>query len=128
MPPLRGGCGRSTTAGISALDAFPFLAVSVAVDREPFLSIAKLRALRLCWARLQELCGAPRQPPAIHAETSRRMLTRADPTTNLLRTTLAAFAAGGGRRRYRHASCRTPPRSDSRTATRAPSPATSSTS
>jgi methylmalonyl-CoA mutase len=81
-------------AGTAPLDSLPFLGVSLSVDRDQFLSIAKLRALRLLWARLAEFCEAEPQPLSIHAETSRRMLTRADPSTNLLRTTLAAFAAG----------------------------------
>jgi methylmalonyl-CoA mutase len=69
---------------------------SVAVDRDQFLSIAKLRALRLLWMRFAELCGvAPTHLP-IHAETSRRMMTRAEPHTNILRTTIAAFAAAVG--------------------------------
>ncbi len=81
-------------AGVAPADALPHLGASLAADREQYISIAKLRALQLVWARLQELCGVPPSPLAAHAETSRRMLTRADPTTNLLRTTLAAFAAG----------------------------------
>jgi methylmalonyl-CoA mutase len=83
-------------AGAPANDIVPFLGASVAVDCGQFLCIAKLRALRLAWARLQELCGTPQDALAIHAETSRRMLTRADAATNLLRTTLAAFAGGVG--------------------------------
>ncbi|MGH6923486.1 MAG: methylmalonyl-CoA mutase family protein [Propylenella sp.] len=83
-------------AGRGPAESLGPLGASIAVDRDQFLSIAKLRALRLLWARLQELCGSPRGPLSIHAETGRRMLTRADPTTNLLRNTLAAFAAGVG--------------------------------
>jgi methylmalonyl-CoA mutase len=82
--------------GAAADAALPHFEAIVAVDVDQFASIAKLRALRLLWARLQELCGVPPAPLAVHAETSRRMLTRADPHTNLLRTTLAAFAAGVG--------------------------------
>jgi methylmalonyl-CoA mutase len=82
--------------GSTPADGLALLGASLAVDRDIFLSIAKLRALRLLWARLQELCGAPPTPLHIHAETSRRMLTRADPHANLLRTTLAAFAAAVG--------------------------------
>ncbi len=77
----------------SPAEAMPFFGASLSTDRDLYLSIAKLRALRLLWARLQDLVGAPRTPISVHAETSRRMLTRADPDGNLLRTTLAAFAA-----------------------------------
>ena len=58
--------------------------------------MAKIRALRLLWARLQEVCGAPFAPLPIHAATSRRMLGAADPETNLLRNTIAAAAAALG--------------------------------
>ena len=75
---------------------FARFGASVAVDRDQFLSIAKLRALRLLWMRFTELCGvAPTHLP-VHAETSRRMMTRAEPHTNILRTTIAAFAAAVG--------------------------------
>ena len=83
-------------AGVSPADALPFFSASVATDRDLLLSIAKLRALRVLWARLQELCDAPSTSLAVHAETSRRMLTRADVSTNLLRNTMAAFAAAVG--------------------------------
>jgi methylmalonyl-CoA mutase len=83
-------------AGVDAVTALPYFGVSLAVDQDQFLSIAKLRAMRILWARLLEICGAPPSPQRIHAETSRRMMTRSDPHTNLLRTTIAAFAAGVG--------------------------------
>lgn len=82
--------------GLGPSEAALHFGASVAVDQDQLLSIAKLRALRLVWARFQEICEAPQSPLPIHVQTSRRMLTRADPTTNLLRTTLAAFAAGVG--------------------------------
>jgi methylmalonyl-CoA mutase len=83
-------------AGVEPANALPLFGASVSVDRNLLLSIAKLRALRLLWARLLELCDATATPLAIHAETSRRMLARADATTNLLRNTVAAFAAAVG--------------------------------
>lgn len=83
-------------AGAAPDAALPCLGASISVDRDVIVSIAKLRALRLLWERLQELCAVPRTALPVHAETSRRMLTRADPDTNLLRNTLAAFAAGAG--------------------------------
>lgn len=83
-------------AGIAAEIALSCFGATFAVDRDQFLSIAKLRAARLLWRRLAELCGAPAARLRIHAETSRRMMTRADPHSNLLRTTIAAFAAGVG--------------------------------
>jgi methylmalonyl-CoA mutase len=83
-------------AGAAPHAALPYLGASVSVDRDVIVSIAKLRALRRLWARLRELCAVPKAALPVHAETSRRMLTHADPDTNLLRNTLAAFAAGTG--------------------------------
>jgi len=76
---------------------FTATALGVAVDQNQFLSIAKLRALRLLHSRLQIACGVSEPRAAdIHAETSFRMLTRLDAETNILRNTIAAFAAGVG--------------------------------
>ena len=83
-------------AGAAPDDFVPLLEASVAADRDQFLTIAKLRALQLVWGRLLELCRASPKTLRVHAETSRRMLTRADPATNLLRNTIAAFSAGVG--------------------------------
>ncbi len=77
--------------------AAPHMGFAVSVDQDQFVSIAKVRALRRLWARLQEVCGSVRPAPAtIHAETSMRMMTTKDPETNILRTTIAAFAAAVG--------------------------------
>ncbi|MBR9973765.1 methylmalonyl-CoA mutase family protein [Magnetospirillum sulfuroxidans] len=74
------------------------MAFTLSVGCDQFLSIAKLRAARLLWARVTEVCGAT--PPAramhIHARTAARILSRRDPWVNMLRTTVAAFAAGIG--------------------------------
>ena len=77
-------------------EALPFLGASISVDHDVLVSIAKLRALQLLWARLQELCATPATALHVHAETSRSMLAREDVVDNLLRNTLAAFAAGVG--------------------------------
>ena len=76
--------------------ATPFLGFSVAVDHDLFLSIAKLRSIRRLWARIQEACSTTPSPATIHAETSWSMLTARDPETNILRNTIAAFAAATG--------------------------------
>jgi methylmalonyl-CoA mutase len=77
----------------SPADVMQHFGASLSVDRDLLVSLAKLRAARLLWARFQEVCGAPFSLLPIHAETSRRMLTRVDPHANLLRNTLAALAA-----------------------------------
>jgi methylmalonyl-CoA mutase len=76
--------------------AAPHIGFSLAVDQDQFASIAKLRALRTLWARVAEACSIPPAPVSLHAETSYRMMTRMDAETNILRTTIAAFAAAVG--------------------------------
>jgi methylmalonyl-CoA mutase len=44
----------------------------------------------------QQACSIPPSSAAIHAETSWRMMTAKDPETNILRSTLAGFAAAAG--------------------------------
>ena len=68
----------------------------LAADADQFLTIAKFRALRLLWARIEEAAGLDPQPIRVHAETAWRMMSRRDPWVNLLRTTLAVFSAGVG--------------------------------
>ncbi|MGD9913873.1 MAG: methylmalonyl-CoA mutase subunit beta [Rhizobiaceae bacterium] len=76
--------------------AAPHIGFSLSVDQDQFLSMAKVRALRRLWTRAQEACGIPASPGMIHAETSWRMVTARDPETNILRSTVAAFAAATG--------------------------------
>jgi methylmalonyl-CoA mutase len=83
-------------AGMTLDDARGALFFRVAADADQFLTMAKLRALRVLWARIEEACGLAPMPALIHAETAWRMMTRRDPYVNLLRATTAAFAAGLG--------------------------------
>lgn len=87
---------RALTAhGLDPAAALRLLEFRLAVTDDQFASIAKLRAARVLWARVAQLVGAP-AGMRIHAVTSRPMTTRYDPWVNLLRTTVAAFAAGVG--------------------------------
>lgn len=83
-------------AGVAATQAAARIGFSLSVSQDLFSSIAKIRALRRLWARVQEICGAEPAEARIHAETSMRMMTARDAETNLLRTTIAAFAAAAG--------------------------------
>jgi methylmalonyl-CoA mutase len=56
--------------------------------------MAKFRALRLLWARVETACGLTPKPLFIAADTAWRMLTQRDPYVNMLRATMATFAAG----------------------------------
>lgn len=76
--------------------AAPHIGFALSVDQDQFVSMAKIRALRRLWARVQEACSIPASTASIHAETSFRMMTTMDPETNILRTAIAGFAAAAG--------------------------------
>jgi methylmalonyl-CoA mutase len=88
-----------TGAGLSVDEAFGQIEFRLAVNADQFASIAKLRAARRLWARVAEVCGPAARgdrTARLHAVTSSAMMTRRDPWVNMLRTTVAAFAAGAG--------------------------------
>ncbi|MDY7101202.1 MAG: methylmalonyl-CoA mutase family protein [Actinomycetota bacterium] len=62
---------------------------------DQFASIAKLRAARRCWARVAEVAGASADSPPmfLHAVTAPTMFAARDPWVNILRGTIATFAA-----------------------------------
>jgi methylmalonyl-CoA mutase len=66
----------------------------LAADADEFLTIAKFRAVRKLWARVEAACGLTPEPTIVHAETAWRMMTRRDPYVNMLRATIAVTAAG----------------------------------
>ncbi len=68
----------------------------LSADADQFLTMAKFRALRLLWARIEQACGLSPKPIFIAAETAWRMLTQRDPYVNMLRATMATFSAGLG--------------------------------
>jgi methylmalonyl-CoA mutase len=79
-------------------DSAPLIGFALAIGPDVLVEAAKLRALRLCWARVLEASkvDAGNRAAHIHAFTSRRMMTRYDAWTNILRVTTAAFAAAVG--------------------------------
>ncbi|CAL9613893.1 methylmalonyl-CoA mutase family protein [Streptomyces sp. enrichment culture] len=86
-----------TGAGLSVEQACGQLEFRYAATADQFLTIAKLRAARRLWARVAEVCGAPRAgAQRQHVVTSPVMMTRRDPWVNMLRTTIATLAAGAG--------------------------------
>ncbi|WP_329520913.1 methylmalonyl-CoA mutase subunit beta [Spirillospora sp. NBC_01491] len=85
-----------TGAGLTVEEAFAQIEFRLAVNADQFLSIAKLRAARRLWARVAGVSGAEGAEARIHAVTSSAMMTRRDPWVNMLRTTVATFAAGVG--------------------------------
>ena len=78
------------------LSAESIVGATLAANQDMFLTLAKFRAIRLLWARVLEASGIAHQPLRLHGETSRRMMARLDPHTNILRATAAVFGAGLG--------------------------------
>src|ERR1700726_285836 len=81
-------------AGIALEQARNMVYARLSADADQFLTMAKFRALRLLWARAEQACGLEPQPVFITAESAWRMLTQRDPYVNMLRATMATFAAG----------------------------------
>jgi methylmalonyl-CoA mutase len=84
-----------TAAGLDLAAAAGLLEFRYAATVEQFATIAKLRAARRLWSRVTEACGQA-VPQRQHAVASPTMLTCRDPYGNLLRGTVAGFAAGVG--------------------------------
>ncbi|PID55389.1 MAG: methylmalonyl-CoA mutase [Micrococcales bacterium] len=84
--------GVAPAQGAAALD------LRFAVTDDQFATIAMLRAARLVWAKVAETLELPADAPAPrqHAVTANTMMSHYDPWVNMLRTTVAGFAAGVG--------------------------------
>ena len=87
-----------TDGGLPVDEAFAALEFRYSASADQFTTIAALRAARRLWDRVGEVSGAS---PDVrgqrqHAVTSSVMTTRRDPWVNMLRTTVACFAAGVG--------------------------------
>jgi methylmalonyl-CoA mutase len=90
-------CLRALEAGGVPLDrARGMIYFRMAADADEFLTIAKFRAIRKLWARIEQACGLTPKPAYVVAETAWRMMTKRDPYVNMLRTTIAIAAAGVG--------------------------------
>lgn len=84
-------------SGLDVADAAALIDFRYAATDQQFPTIAKLRAARRLWHRVLELSGVSDAAGQVqHAVTSRPMMSRHDPYVNMLRTTVAAFAAGVG--------------------------------
>jgi methylmalonyl-CoA mutase len=83
-------------AGVELDDAARLVEFRYAATDVQFPTIAKLRAARRLWARVLELSEATERAQRQHVVTSRPMMSKYDPWVNMLRTTVAAFAAGVG--------------------------------
>lgn len=83
-------------AGIAPQDAAPLLSFLMSADADAFFTLAKFRALRRLWARVEEACGLAPRPIRLDAETAWRMATKRDPWVNMLRVTVATFSSALG--------------------------------
>jgi methylmalonyl-CoA mutase len=83
-------------SGLSLDAARGMIYFRLSADADEFLTIAKFRALRKLWARVEDACGLAPKPTYVAAETAWRMMTKRDPYVNLLRMTIAVTAAGVG--------------------------------
>ena len=83
-------------SGMPLAAARDMIYARLSADADQFLTMAKFRALRKLWARIEQACGLEPAPLFVAADTSWRMLTRRDTDVNMLRATMATFAAGLG--------------------------------
>ena len=88
---------RLVDSGLDTQTALSQIAFRFAVTDEQFAQISKLRVARRLWARVCEVLGQPEAGAAPqHTVTARTMFSQRDPWVNMLRSTVAAFAAGVG--------------------------------
>ncbi|MGY1857113.1 methylmalonyl-CoA mutase subunit beta [Modestobacter sp. SYSU DS0290] len=87
-----------TDGGLSTEEAFGQLEFRLSAGVDQFTTIAALRAARRLWDRVGEASGVAPEHRAMrqHAVTSSAMVTRHGAAVNMLRTTVACFAAGVG--------------------------------
>ncbi|WP_454630219.1 methylmalonyl-CoA mutase family protein [Bradyrhizobium cenepequi] len=83
-------------ADVALEDAQSMVYARLSADADQFLTLAKFRAMRLLWARIEQASGLTPKPLFIAADTAWRMLTKRDAYVNMLRATMAAFSAGLG--------------------------------
>jgi methylmalonyl-CoA mutase len=83
-------------AGVDLEAARSMVYARLSADADQFLTMAKFRALRLLWARIEQASGLAPKPLFIAADSAWRMLTQRDPYVNMLRATMATFSAGLG--------------------------------
>lgn len=83
-------------AGLDLASAADRLEFRYAAGVDQFLTIAKFRAARRLWARVTQACDIDPAAQRQHAVTAGAMMTRRDPWVNMIRTTVACFAAAAG--------------------------------
>jgi len=74
-------------------EILPLMDVHLAAPADGHWGICKLRAARMLWARMAQSYNASDTACTLHATTSRRMLSKLDPWSNMLRLGGATFGA-----------------------------------
>ncbi|MEX1363486.1 MAG: methylmalonyl-CoA mutase family protein [Nannocystaceae bacterium] len=88
---------RLEAQGLAPAEVVPHLVLRMAVGGDLLVEIAKLRATRRLWSRVRAHAGAGSGAPTeLWVRSSWRHTTVRDPWVNLLRGTVAAFAATVG--------------------------------
>ncbi len=82
--------------GVALESARHMIFFRLAADADQLLTIAKFRALRKLWARVEAACELAPAPAFVCAETAWRMMAQRDPHVNIVRATVAVFAAALG--------------------------------
>jgi len=83
-------------AGAPPAEARALIAFRLAADADEFANLAKFRALRIAWSRIEDACGLEPRAAHVQAESAWRMMTARDPYVNVMRGAMAAFSAGLG--------------------------------
>lgn len=87
------------SAGLSYLRSLEDAAAvefRLAADADQFATLAKFRAMRLLWGRVEQACGLAPAPIRLSAYSAWRMMTVVEPYVNVMRAAAAAIAAGLG--------------------------------
>lgn len=79
--------------GVHALPVTERIAFRLAVGRDTFVELCKLRALRVCWEKILVASGKTPKRALVHAVCANRTLAARDPWVNMLRVTTQVFAA-----------------------------------
>jgi methylmalonyl-CoA mutase len=82
--------------GMSLAAARDAIYFRLSADADQFMAMAKFRAVRKLWARIETACGLTPKTALVTAETAWRMMTKRDAYVNMLRTAIAVAAAGLG--------------------------------
>ncbi len=88
------------THGFTIDEVLALMDVHLASDQDGHMGIVKMRAARMLWAKMAESFGASITTCILQATSARRMLSKMDPWSNMLRLGGATFGAICGGANY----------------------------